>query len=199
MYQEVVEGDVSDLRADENIGGVANEGGRPADVGEENLGEQKWIGLDFHLPSDGQGDRDYKQDGGDVVQGGGQDRGDDGKHHQDSPRFRLGLLRRPDGEVLEDPTSAGHRDDDHHSDEQAQDIQIFRRNRGFLVDDTEQEHEGSGEHGDDRSVELLHHDECVGEEKNSGCNPQGVHAEDTFRDVCLVVHPGRTAWGGERE
>jgi len=90
-----------DLRADHDVGRIADQGGGAADVGGENLADQERIGRNFELLGDGEGDRNDQQDRRHVVEKRGKHRRRDLQQQQDAGRMRACRLGRPDGDVLE--------------------------------------------------------------------------------------------------
>jgi hypothetical protein len=94
------------LRADQDIGRVADQGRGAADIGGEHLGEQKRKGRQLQLLGDYQRDRHHEKNGADIVE----HRRENGRgklqHEQNARRVRPHPLRRHDCEVLEQPRAA---------------------------------------------------------------------------------------------
>jgi hypothetical protein len=94
------------LRADQDIGRVADQGRGAADVGGEHFRKQKRKGRQLQLLGDHQRDRHHEKNGADIVE----HRRENGRrqlqHEQNAGRIRPHPLRRHDCEVLKQPRAA---------------------------------------------------------------------------------------------
>ncbi len=180
MIGEIVEGQAGG-GTDHDVGRVADQGRRAADVGGEDHREQIGIRLDLEFLGDQQGDRHDQQHGGDVVQERRGHRRDQRDHHQNAPGVGVDLLGRPDRQKLEDAGLAGDGDDQHHADQQADGVEVDAANGGFLIEDAEHDHQSRRQQRDDGAVDLLGHHHHVGEREQDGRHPHRVQAEQDRR------------------
>ena len=181
FVDEVVEGE-ADLRADQDVGRIADQGGGAADIGGEDLGEQVRIGRHFQRVADRERHRNDQQHRGDVVEQGRQYRGGDLQEEQDAGRMRLGELRRPHRQILEHAGAARDRHQDHHAGKQADGIEVDAVDRLFLVEHADQDHHAGADQRDDRAVDLLRHDGGVGDGQDGGRHPHRIQAEKDVRN-----------------
>ena len=80
----------ADLRTDQDVGWIADQGRGAADVGGEDFREQIGIGRHVELAGDGERDRHDQQHGGDVVEQRRDNRGGDLQQQQNPRGMRLG-------------------------------------------------------------------------------------------------------------
>ena len=121
--QEVVELQTG-TAADDDVGRVADQGRRTADVGGEDLGDQERHRIDVEPITHQEGDRGHQQHRGHVVQERRGQRGDQHEQDHHSQRGALGPLGRPDGQELEHPGLPQHADDDHHAQQQEDHVPV---------------------------------------------------------------------------
>ena len=97
-----------------------------------------------------------------------------------------GLLRRPEGEELEEPGLLEHADDDHHPEEKEDDVPVdagvLGEERGLRVDQSDDDHAGDpAERGGD-AVDALGRDEGVGDDEDrQGCGGEDHAAQPASR------------------
>ena len=180
VIDEIVEGQ-PDLRADQDVGRVADQRGGAADIGGEDFREQIRVGRHFQRLADRQRDRNDQQHRGDVVEEGRQHRGGDLQDEQDAGGMRLGRLRRPDGEILEHAGAARDRHQDHHAGQQADGVPVDALDRLVLIEHADQDHHAGADQRDDRAVDLLRHDGGVGDGQDAGRHPHRIEAEINVR------------------
>ena len=85
VIDEIVEGE-ADLRADQDVGRIADQGGGAADIGGEDFREQIRVGRDLQRAADGERHRHDQQHRGDVVEEGREHGGGDLQDEQDAGR-----------------------------------------------------------------------------------------------------------------
>ena len=117
--------------ADHDVGRVTDEGSGTADVGGHDLREQKRHRIDLQDLGNGNGHGADQQHRGDVIQKGGEHRGDDREYRQDSHGLAPGQLGRPDGDVLKQAGALDHGHKEHHAHQHADGIQIHIVGGGF--------------------------------------------------------------------
>jgi hypothetical protein len=164
-------------RTDDDVRGIADEGGGAADVGGEDLGEEEGVGRHPELLGDDKGYRRDEQDCGDVVEQGR----DQGRHQreqgEDGPGPPLGRLGRPDRQILEHAAFAGDGDQQHHADEQRQRVEILASERLLLGEHAGEDHQAGADERDDGAVDPLGHDRGVRDDQQCGRYPQRIPAE----------------------
>ena len=112
------------IGADEDVGRVADQGGGAADVRGKGLGNQEGQGVDLQGDRDLDGHRDHQEHGGDVVQKGGNDRGEDLEDEGQDKDIALGPGIGLVGQELEHAGLFHHPHEDHHPQEQEDDVQV---------------------------------------------------------------------------
>ena len=84
-------------------------------------------------------------------------------------RFRLRLLRRPDGDEVKKARVARDTDENHHADEQAERVEIDVVQRRVHVQHADIEHDERAEPCRDRPVDLLRDDDDIHEDEYDSC------------------------------
>ena len=102
VEDEVDEG-VARRRADHDVGRVADEGRRAADVGGHDLGEEERQGVEVEQAADRDRHGTDEQDRRHVVEQGREHRGQADEEHHHEPGVALREARALDGEVFEKP------------------------------------------------------------------------------------------------
>ena len=187
VIEEVVEGE-ADLRADDDVGRVADQRGGAADVGGHDLGEQVRVGRHLQRLRHRDGDRHHQEHGGDVVEQRRQHRGRELQQQQDAAGMRLGRARGPHRHELEHAGAARDRHQDHHAGEQAERVPVDALDGLFLVQHADDDHDAGAGQRDDGAVDLLRHDDGVGDGQDAGGDPHRAEAEiDVRRRSCAVM------------
>ena len=177
--------------ADDDVGRVADQRGRAADVAGHHLGQEERHRVEREPLAQQERHRGDQEHGRDVVEQGGGDGGDDDEEHHHPERSRLRPLRRPDGQELEDARLPEDADDHHHPEEQEDDVPVdpglFGEEDLVTADRSDADHRGRTEQRDDGAVELLGDDDDVrrGEDEQRQHSGQG-HG-------CLSASARRTA------
>ena len=130
----------ADKRADQDIGGIADQGRRAADIGGEHFGEQERIGRDVELLGDRERHRHHQQHRRHVVEQRRYDGGGDLQQQKDAGGVRLRFLRRPDREIFEHPGAARDRHQDHHAGEQPDRVPVDALEGLVLVERPDDDH-----------------------------------------------------------
>ena len=170
--------------ADEDVGRVADQGGGAAHVGGKGLGDQEGQGMDLEGEGDLDGHRDHQEHGGDVVQEGGNHRGeeleDEGEDKDVAPGPGVGLV----SQELEHAGLFHHPHEDHHAQEQEDDVQvdgphgvIKGENVKGLVKAAQgvgdEQDQGRGQQGRQGAVHPFEADDDVHPQENEGGEPEG--------------------------
>jgi hypothetical protein len=158
---EVEEGEPR-LRADHDVGWVADQRGRAADVARHDLGDEVGHRIDFEQLAYHERHRADEQHRGDVVEEGGQDGRDQDEGHHDPPGVAVGLLGRRDGRVLEETRFLDHRHEQHHAEQDADRVEVDVADAGVEGDDAGDDENEGARQSRDASVDLFggheHHD-----------------------------------------
>ena len=175
VEDEVDEG-VARRRADHDVGRVADQRRRAADVGGHDLGEEERHRVDVEQAAHRDGHGADEQDRRHVVEQGREQRGQADEEHHDVPGVALREPRALDGEVLEDARELHHGDEEHHAQKDAERVEVDVAHglvEGYDMDD-EQDHRADD--GDERAVHLLRHDgDHRDDEHHHGHNLHQVH------------------------
>src|SRR5690606_35731358 len=95
-----------------------------SDIGSDGLGNQEWHGRNAQLDRDEDGKRGQHQHGGYIVQGHGDQPGDNHEEDDNPQRVPFGEFRGLDGNILKKARVPHNIHDDHHGDEQENDFQV---------------------------------------------------------------------------
>ena len=98
------------VAGDEDVGRVADGGGGAADVGEDDVGDEDAYGVDGDGLAELDDDWGHEEDGGDVVEDGGDGGREEAEQGQQGPHAALGHLEGPESEVVEDTRLGQYRD-----------------------------------------------------------------------------------------
>ena len=109
-------------------------------------------------------------------------------------RFR-GLCR-DNRDVFEHSGAARDRHQDHHAGEQADRVPVDALDGFRLVENSDQDHHRSADQRDDRAIDLLRHDDRVGDGQDDRRDPHRIEAEI---DVGRRVHRGPLPWEKVRD
>src|SRR3990172_22941 len=175
--QEVGEAQVSGA-ADEDVGRVADERGRAADVGGHDLRNEERHGVQLHPPRHEQSEGRHKNHRRNVVQGGGGHRRYQRKEEKDRRCVPPRQLGGADGKPLERSRLTGDAGYYHHPHQQEDDVEVDCGERVLLIDDSEQNHSDAAGEGGGRPVYTLGDDHQVGEPEDQACYRQFVQPVD---------------------
>lgn len=152
------------------LGGVADQGGRPADVGGQHLGHHDGRRMDAEGQRDLDADRRHEEHHRRVVQHSRRDARNADEAGCDHEGIPPGQAKGLKGQPLENARLAHDGHEDHHRHQQKDDVEINERNGPLETDDPEVSvkaaHEiadsqhGCGAHqGSDRFVQQVKRDE----------------------------------------
>ena len=158
VVEDEVDERVARRRADHDVGRVADERRRAADVGGHDLGEEERHRVDVEQAAHRDGHRPDEQDRRHVVEQGREHRGQADEQHHDVPGVALREARALDGEVLEDAREPHHGDEEHHAQEHAERVEVDVLHSRVEADHVEDEQDHRADDGDERAVHLLRHD-----------------------------------------
>ena len=193
---EIVEGE-PDLRANDDVGRIADQRGGAADVRGHDFGEQERVGRHLQRIGDGERHRHDQQHRSDVVEQRRQHRGGKLQEQHDAGRMRFGRPCRPHRHEFEHAGAARHRNQDHHAGEKAECVPVDAFDGLFLVEHADDDHDAGAGQRDDGAVDLFRHDDGVGDGEDAGRHPHRIEPKIDVRGrVCghAVMPPksGRT-------
>ena len=182
VLDELAEGQPG-IGADEDVGRVADQGGGAADVRGKGLGDQQGQGVDLQGDRDLDGHRQHQQHGGDVVQKGGDDRGDyleDERQHKDIA-FGQGIGLK--GQELKHAGLFHHPHEDHHAHEQEDDVEVDGPHGVVKREDIkrfiagpqgigDEQDEGRAQEGHQGAVHQLQRNDHIDQQQDEGGDPE---------------------------
>lgn len=124
VYGDEVEEGQSGLGTDHDVGGIADKRCGTADVGRQDLSHKERDRIDVEQLAYRQRHGAYKQDRGDVVEEGGENRGQNDEQHHNRPRVALRNLCALDGEVFEHSRLPDNGNKQHHSEQNTQGVEV---------------------------------------------------------------------------
>jgi hypothetical protein len=150
-------------------------GGSPISVAVagEHLRKQERVNRHLQLAADKKRHRHHQQNGGDVVEKGGEDRGDQRQRKQDSGGRPARELRRLYRHITEQPALPRHRHHDHHADEQADGVKIDRADRLLLVEHAERDQRPCPEQCHNRAVDEVRDNQRIHHYQRRGRGKKG--------------------------
>ena len=154
---EVGEG-VTRGRADHDVGRVADERCRAADVRCQDLRHEERHRVYVEQAAHGDGHGTDEQHGGNVVQEGGQHSREQHEQHHDGPRVALRHARALDGQKLEHARLLHHGHEQHHAEQHAERVEVDVPDSRFERHDVQDEQQHGTGDGDKRAMHLLGHD-----------------------------------------
>ena len=171
----------SGRRADQNVGWVADQRCRAADIAGENFGEQKWKRRKIQLLGNDERHRRDQEHRADIVEQRRNQRRGQLQHDEDAGRTGVGLLRRPDGEILKQAGAARNRDQDHHAGEQPDRVPIDAGDRLVLIERADSDGDRGADQRHHRAIEPAGNDQRVGEREDRRGDPHRIEAENNVR------------------
>ena len=145
----------ADGTADHDVRRIADQGRRAADVRRQDLRDEERLDIDVELLRDAERDRHRQKNRRHVIEKSRADGREKREGDEQGDRLRLDLLRRPNGEVVEEPRLARDVHDDHHAHEKAERVEVNVMNRSLLIDDPEKDHEHGAANTNDGAVNLF--------------------------------------------
>ena len=183
-------------RADHDVGRVADERRRAADVRRHDFGEEVRHRVDVEQAAHGDGHRADQKNGGHVVQERRKNSGEQDEQNHDGPWVALRRPRAFDGEKFEHAGLLDHGDEQHHAQKHAERVEVDMRDRDIERHDVQDEQEHCAHDGDERAVHLLghdddhgHHEDCDGDDLASIHDPPPsttVCSRGTFFLTCAI-------------
>ena len=193
VVEDEVDERVARRRADHDVGRVADESGRAADVGGHDLGEEERHRVDVEQAAHRDGHGADEQDRRHVVEKCREQRGQADEEHHDVPGVALREARALDGEVLEDAREPHHGDEEHHAQKHAERVEVDVAHGLVEGDDVDDEQDHRADDGDERAVHLFRHDgDHRDGEHHHGYYLDTVHGKTSLRlllelDVDLLL------------
>ncbi len=163
--QKVVEAQPG-RRAYHDVGWIADQRRRPADIGGKNHAQQIGGGILLQFPSQQQHNRRNQQHRGDVIQQGGEQRGNHRLHQHHPPRVGLHPLGAPDCHVLKHPGFLHDGHNHHHPGQQANGIQVECGKGLRLMQHAHHHHQPRPQQGHHRTVEFFSEDTTISQGKH---------------------------------
>ena len=175
-------------RTDHDVRRVTDQGGSTADVGRHDLGHQERNRIDLQNLRDGNGHRADQQDGGDVVQKGGKNRGDDDKQHHDAPRITLRDFGGFDCNEFKYAGIFYHCNEQHHTDQDTDRVKVDIADGGVYVQNADQEQEDGASGCSDCTMNLFGHDGDDDSEKDdNGSNLWCSHKKTSLLFAFCII------------
>ena len=144
-----------ECRADENVRRIADERGCSADVGGKDFHNQVRIGIDLKFFGDLESYRHNQQNGGNVVQQGGKNGGNQPQREQQAAGIGAGAVYGPDGYILKHARFFGNADYYHHSCQQGKGVKVDAGNGGFLRQNAGKNHNAGADQRNNGAIELF--------------------------------------------
>ncbi len=184
VQKELVEGETGG-GSDEDVGWIADERRRSADVRGEDFSENERFRVEVQSLAHGEGHGTDEEHRGDVVKESGDECCEGCQRHEEPPGMPLAQCDGGDGGTLDEPCFLDDSHEDHHADEQADGIEINEAKGVFLGDQPEKEHSRKSRHRRFQPMHLFADDEREGRD------------EDDSRKPLLSVHDACPSWNAE--